>query len=501
MNDALDYITKEQHDLTLLGGISALLSWDQMTYMPPAAITERSDQIAYLARTIHERITSDTLYHHLTTLTQPTTLASLSDPQHHIVTRLKKDVDKARKIPPAFAEKLSKTTALAYQSWQDARKHNKYQDFAPHLHQILDLERQYTDYIRLPGPPYNSLLDDYEEGMTTDTLTREFHTLRPKLAEILDHITATKRYHTQTPLTRPIPLTHQQALSAHLLKTMALPPDETRLDVSTHPFTTTLGDQDVRITTNYERDSPLFAFFSTMHEAGHALYELGLPKGPYQDTVISDAPSLGIHESQSRFWENMIGRNKHFWTYFYPHLQRTTPTFQHLSLDAWYHDINLVRPSLIRIEADELTYCLHVILRYELELDLIDNKLTVNELPQAWNQKMQHYLGITPTTDTDGVLQDMHWSGGDFGYFPTYAIGSIYAAQLYDAIARDLPTLDDDLTHGRLAPILNWLREHVHQYGRLDTADEIIKRATGHGLDSQVYVNYLKNKYYALYDV
>jgi len=502
MNESLAYIAKEQKELSLLGGISALLGWDQMTYMPPRGIQERSDQMAYLARHMHERIISDTLYHHLTALTNDQTLATLPDHDQHVVRRLKKDVDKARKVPPAFTEKLSKTTALAYNAWQDARAHNTYKEFAPHLQHIIELERQYCDYIRLPGPPYNSLLDDYEEGMTVDTLTHEFHILHPKLTTMLEAITATDRYATQRPLQDTIPTAQQQSLSTQLLHLMNLPPEETRLDVSTHPFTTTMGDEDVRITTNYERDGPLFAFFSTMHEAGHALYELGLPKGVYQDTVISDAPSLGIHESQSRFWENMIGRNRQFWAYFYPRFQTTAPAyFQKTTLNEWYRAVNLVRPSLIRIEADELTYCLHVILRFELELELIDEKITVNELPRAWNEKMQEFLGITPTTDTDGVLQDMHWSGGDFGYFPTYAIGSIYAAQLFDAITRDLPSLDQDLTNGHLPPILQWLRDHVHQYGRLYTADEIITRACGRGLDSHIYVNYLKNKYYALYDV
>jgi carboxypeptidase Taq len=500
MTDSLSYIYKEQKELSLLGGIGALLGWDQMTYMPPKGIQERSDQMALLSRLSHERIISDTFYHHIQNLEQKIT--TLPEPDQHIIKRLKEDVDKARKIPPAFTEKLSKTTTLAYQAWEDARTHNTYKTFAPHLDHIIQLERDYTDYIKLPGPAYNSLLDDYEEGMTVDKLKTEFHTLRTHLTTILKKIEETPRYQHQKPFTDSLTLKQQQTLSAHLLKHMNLPPEETRLDVSTHPFTTTLADQDVRITTNYERDGPTFALFSTMHEAGHALYELGLPRGKFQDTVISDAPSLGIHESQSRFWENMIGRNQHFWHYFYPILQKTSPaTFTTLTQEDWYRDINLVRPSPIRIEADELTYCLHVILRFELELDLIDQKITVHELPQAWNEKMRELLGITPPNDRDGVLQDMHWSGGDFGYFPTYAIGSIYSAQLYNALLKDQPTITNDLTSGNLQPILLWLREHVHQYGRLYTADEIITKACGQGLNSQVYVDYLKNKYYDIYDV
>ncbi len=502
MNTSLSYIYTEQKELSLLGGIGALLGWDQMTYMPPKGIQERSDQLALLARLSHERLISDTFYHHIQTLTSDTTFKTLADHDQHVVSRLHKDIDKARKVPPAFTEKISKATALAYQTWEHARAQNTYTEFAPHLDHIIALEREYCDYVRQPGPLYNSLLDDYEEGMTVDILKREFHTLRTQLTSMLEAITATKRYTTQQPIQTTLTVDQQKALSTQILRLMALPPDETRLDVSTHPFTTTLGDEDVRITTNYERDGPLFAFFSTVHEAGHALYELGLPKGPYRDTVISDAPSLGLHESQSRFWENMIARNKAFWQYFYPVFQSTAPAqLQNIGLEAWYQTINQVRPSLIRIEADELTYCLHVILRFELECALIDQTLTVKELPNAWNETMQELLGVTPTSDRDGVLQDMHWSGGDFGYFPTYAIGSIYAAQLYEALTKDHPTVTDDLATGNLAPILLWLREHVHRHGRLLTADETITRACGHGLHSQTYVHYLKNKYYDVYDV
>lgn len=345
MNTSLSYIYTEQKELSLLGGIGALLGWDQMTYMPPKGIQDRSNQLALLARLSHERLISDTFYHHIQTLASPTTFKTLADHDQHVVSRLQKDIEKARKVPPAFTEKLSKTTTLAYQAWEHARAHNNFKEFAPHLDHILVLEREYCDYVRQPGPLYNSLLDDYEEGMTADVLTHEFHTLRTQLTTMLEAITATKRYTTQQPIQATLTADQQKALSTQILRLMAMPPDETRLDVSTHPFTTALGDEDVRITTNYERDGPLFSFFSTVHEAGHALYELGLPKGPYQDTVISDAPSLGIHESQSRFWENMIARNKAFWQYLYPVFQSTAPAqLQNIGLEAWYQTINQVHP-------------------------------------------------------------------------------------------------------------------------------------------------------------
>jgi len=500
MNDSLEFIYRQQRELSNFGGIGALLGWDQMTYMPSKGIDERADQISLISRLAHERVISDEFYMHIRKLSEDS--RSLSDTDRAVVTRLKEDVEKARKIPAAFVEKMSQTTTHAYAAWQEAKEHNTFPTFAPHLEKIIELEREYCDLVKLPGHLYNSLLDDYEEGMTVQKLEHEFQALKPKLIEALEHITASTRYQKQRLVAFDLSTETQQKLCKIALQQMHLPADSTRLDVSAHPFTTTLSDNDVRITTNYEHKGLLASFFSTVHEAGHALYELGLPKGPYKDTVISDAPSLGIHESQSRFWENMIARSRPFWTYFAPVFRKKAPgACKGMNVDSWYRAVNQVRPSLIRVEADELTYCLHVILRFELELALIDGKITVQELPQSWNEKMTELLGVTPKTDTEGVLQDMHWSGGEFGYFPTYAIGTIYGSQLFKTITRDLPTLPEEIAKGNLTPISAWLQEHVHKYGRLMTADDIIWTACGEGLNSNVFVAYLKEKYYPLYEV
>jgi carboxypeptidase Taq len=281
---------------------------------------------------------------------------------------------------------------------------------------------------------------------------------------------------------------------------MHLPNDKVKIDVSTHPFTTSIGIDDVRITTNYDRGSPLFSFFSTVHEAGHALFELGMPRGEFKYTVISDSPSLGLHESQSRFWENNIARSMSFWKYFYSVFLDTTG-YRNSDLDNLYKLVNQVRPSLIRVEADELTYCLHVILRFELEVDLMDDKIKVTDLPQLWNEKMNEMFGIIPKNDVDGVLQDMHWSGGSIGYFPTYAIGSIYSSQIHKKISELNMNSETEIEQGNFQNILNWLRENIHKFGRLMTADEIIKNACGEGLNSKIFIGYLKNKYYSLYEV
>jgi len=500
MKESLDFIYKEQKELSHFGGIAGLLGWDQMTYMPQKGSEERAEQLCMISRLAHERVISDEFYNHLKKLDEMSN--TLTEKDRIIVIKLKEDVEKARKVPSEFVQKMSKTTSLAYTAWEEARERNKFALFAQHLEKIIELEKQYCDYVKLPGHPYNSLLDDYEEGMTVDTLRKEFGALRPQLVEILKEITSSAVYQKQQPVKMKLGVFQQKELCSILLKQMKLPADRSRLDVSTHPFTTTMADDDVRITTNYEREGLLSSFFSTVHEAGHALYELGLLKGEYKDTVISDAPSLGIHESQSRFWENMIARSKPFWTYFAPMFNKIAPdTYKGMNTETWYRAINQVRPSFIRVEADELTYCLHVILRFELELDLIEEKITVAELPQCWNEKITDFLGITPKTDKEGVLQDMHWSGGDFGYFPTYAIGTIYASQLFKQILKEHTTMKEEISQGNFTAILNWLSEHVYQYGRLMTADEIIKKTCGEGLNSNVFVTYLKEKYYPLYDV
>ncbi len=501
MKESLDFIYKEQKELSKFGGIASLLGWDQMTYMPPAGGEERSDQLSLISRLSHERVISDEFYGHIKKLGDPTIFETLKKNDKAVVQRLRQDVDKARKIPSSFVEKLSKITTLAYMAWQEAREQNKFQQFAPHLEKIIELEQQYCDYMKIPGHPYNSLLDDYEEGMTVTKLQEEFTYLKPKLTELLQKITASKRYENQQKLTFVGDARKQKEISQLIFQKLGLTTQNARLDVSVHPFTTTIGNDDVRITTNYAHDNPLFSFFSTVHEAGHALYELGLPKDELKDTVLSDTPSLGLHESQSRFWENMIARSMPFWNYFYPIFKKTYPDeLRTIDGATWYRLVNQVKPSLIRVEADELTYCLHVILRFELELALIEGKIAVSELPSVWNQKMNEFLGVVPQNDTEGVLQDMHWSGGDFGYFPTYAIGTMYAAQLFYQLTKEHPKVTNDIGWGEFSTTLQWLRTHVHCHGRTKTAEEIIKNTCGEGLNAQVFVAYLHEKYTRLYD-
>ena len=498
--NSLDFIYKQQKELSVFGGIGALLGWDQMTYMPEKGASERSEQTALLSTLAHKRVVSDEFWNHITQLKDESVFSSLSIEDKHIVKRLYKDVEKSRKIPEDFVTRSAKITTMAYPAWQKARNKSDFSIFQPHLEKIIELQKEYAGYINLSGPQYDSLLDDYEEGMTTEKLRTEFNSLKKKLKTIVDKIISSKTYERQQEVSLNFPKNTQQHLCHHIFNQMNLPSDATRINESTHPFTTSLGNDDVRITTNFARENPLFSFFSTVHEAGHALYELGMPTGKYKDTAIADSPSLGLHESQSRFWENMIARSKSFWEYYYQEFKGEAKSqMNDISFDVWYRHINRVKPSLIRVDADELTYCLHVILRFELEADLMEEKLTVSELPQAWNEKMNEYLGIIPKTDKEGVLQDMHWSGGAIGYFPTYAIGTIYAAQLFDQLIKDKPETIEEIKKGEFKSILSWLRNNVHRYGRMMTAEEIIKQTCGEGLNSNRFTAYLEEKYYPLY--
>ena len=498
MKESLDFIYKQQKELSVISGIGALLGWDQMTYMPPMGAGDRSEQTALISKMSHEKVISDKFWSHIQLLSN--NIDGLSEKDKNVLIRLKKDVEKARKVPSDFVERMAKTTTLAYQSWEKARAKNDFKIFASDLKKIIELEKEYCGYINFPGPRYDCLLDDYEEGMTVEKLIREFTNLKKGIVEILDKIKSSEIFEKQQKINFKLDEEKQKLLCNLVIEKMQLPSNKTRLDVSTHPFTTSMGDDDVRITTSYNRPSPLFSFFSTIHEAGHALYELGMPKGEYKDTVISDSPSLGLHESQSRFWENMICRSWEFWEYFYPVFKKTAPDqFKDVSFDKWYNIVNQVRPSLIRVEADELTYCLHVILRFEIETDLMEDKIDVNDLPNIWNEKMDQMLGITPSNDVEGVLQDMHWSGGSIGYFPTYAIGTIYSAQIFKKISQENENLDYEIKNAEFGNILNWLRKNIHQYGCMMDADDIIKNACGQGLNSGVFVDYLKDKYYNIY--
>jgi len=492
MNKDLKLIEDRQRETAIFGSVLSLLGWDQLTYMPKKGAESRAEQVSQLSELIHQKVTDDNFYHALLRLKKS---KSLSKKEALMVKKLLKGIEKSRKLPEEFVKEMSKVTSLSYMAWEKAREKNDFKIFQHHLEKVVELKRKECNYIKEPGHPYNSLLDSYEEGMTVEKLKPIFEKLKKDLKILINKIKDTEHYKKQTPLSLEVPVEQQRELCHDLMKRIGLTEDRSRLDLSIHPFTQTAGINDVRLTTNF-RKSPLFSFESTIHESGHALYELNLPeKDAYN--ILGSAVSLGIHESQSRFWENMIGKSRSFWKYY---LKKFRKEFRiNPKLDEFLIEVNDVHNGLIRIESDELYYCLHIILRFEIELGLIDGKIKVKDLPKIWNEKMREITGKYPKNNAEGVLQDVHWSSGYFGYFPTYAIGTIYAAQIFNSLKKKYPDIEDDITAGDYTKIREWLIKNIHSKGSLYLAEEIIRQCCGEGLNPEAYIEYLTTKYREIY--
>lgn len=489
-----------QKEVSVIGQIASLVDWDQKVSMPSEGIGDCSEKMALLGGLAHEKFTSKELKDSIDYILMPENFEKLSDKDKIVLKRLSKDVEKTTKLPLEFIDEFSRVTASAHSAWEKAKKESNFAIFRPYLEEIVGLKQEQCKLIALPGHPYNSLLDDYEEGMTVDSLDKTFSFLGTELTSLLKRIQSTKTYKNQDEklFEKKFGPKKQEKINKIVKDLMLLSDDRSRMDVSVHPFTTTIGNKDVRITVRYI-NNPLDSLGSVIHEGGHAMYELLMPE-EFEDTVIRNAPSLGMHESQSRFWENMIGKSESFWKHLYPTYKKMfSRQLKDTSLEDWLKQVNLVKPSFIRIEADELTYCMHVILRYEIEKGMIEGSIPVNEVPKVWNDKMQKMLGITPRNDSEGCLQDTHWSGGAIGYFPTYALGSIYAAQLYNQLLKEIPTISQQVEMGLFHETVCWLEEKVHRHGRALTAEEIIKKSCGEGLNPEAYIKYLDEKYSKIY--
>ena len=418
---------------------AALLSWDQETYMPSGSGQARADQIATLQTLAHDQLVSPDMADLLSHWIDPgnghireDTQSSLGPSERALLGETWRDFHRAQKLPSSFVHRLEQECSLGQQVWEEARQRNDFTLFLPHLRTLVGLKLEETEYLGYDGSPYDALLDTYEPGATVAALRPLFSTLRDQLAGLLAKVMQASVQPDTSFLTQSFHTGRQLEFSRHVLEAMGYQFERGRLDLSAHPFTTSFHPTDVRLTTRvFERDLPS-CLFSCIHEGGHGLYDQGLSPDHY-GTPLGEPVSLGIHESQSRLWENCIGRSLPFWRHFYPLLQQTfSDQLGSVSLEQFYAAINKVQPSLIRVEADELTYNFHIMLRFEIELDLIEGRLTVEELPAIWNQKMKEYLGVVPDRDADGVLQDVHWSFGAFGYFPTYTLGNIYASMLYE---------------------------------------------------------------------
>lgn len=485
-------------DVINLRRAAAVLEWDLQTQMPPQGAEPRSNQLGLLARLAHEMFTAEETGRLLGAA--ETDVQGLPDESDDVrmVRTARRDFDQQVKIPTALAEEMSKHAAVSQEVWAKARANNDFAAFAPYLEKTYRLVRQAVEHLGYTDDPYDALIDLYEPGATTAQIAAMFAELKPHLIDLTKAIVASPRYSETKPLNGRFPIAAQNELTRKLVEEVGYDFSRGRQDPAPHPFCTNFSCNDVRITTRFDESYLPMAVYASLHETGHALYELGSPQA-YDDTVLAGGVSMGIHESQSRMWENLVGRSRAYSRHVLPKLQAAFPDLQGLDAEELYRSVNLVSPSFIRVEADEVTYNLHVLLRFELERELLADRLKVSDLPEAWNAKMNEYLGITPPDNAHGVLQDVHWSGGMVGYFPTYTLGNVVSGQLWHAIRQAIPDLYDQIEAGQFSTLLGWLRENIHQYGRKYLPNELIERATGEPLTSRYYLEYLNGKYSDLY--
>ncbi|MBI3607724.1 MAG: carboxypeptidase M32 [Nitrospirae bacterium] len=492
------YLTQIAH----LQSASSVLSWDQETYMPRGGSGARAEVLATVQGLAHERFTApemEELLWRWIDVDNGTILDPEADaPARAVLREVLRDYRRAKRLPTPFVSHLERTCALAHEAWLGAREKRDYALFLPHLTAIVTLKREEAAYLGYSETAYDALVDAFEPGMTASRLTPLFAELKTALSALLARIM-------DSPV-RPAPLPagpydaqRQLAFGSLLLSAMGYRFDHGRLDQSAHPFTTGFHPTDVRVTTRVSAEDVTSSLFSCLHEGGHGLYDQGLDPA-YYGTPLGEAVSLGMHESQSRLWENCVGRSIELWRHFYPLLRQAFPgPLARVSLEEFHAAINTVKPSLIRVEADELTYNFHIIVRYELEQQLIAGQLSPADLPQAWNEAMHGTLGVTPRDDGEGVLQDIHWAHGAFGYFPTYTLGNLYAAQFWQQAQRDLADLPTLIEGGRLDPLVSWLRDRIHRWGRTHSSDALLRRITGEPLNPEHFMTYLEGKFGAIY--
>jgi carboxypeptidase Taq len=502
LESSLKRLKELDSEIQVLSHIAATLGWDQETYMPERAIGERSDQLSVLEALLHEKKTSteigDLLAKLGATEDNPKGDPALPDVDRALIRTIHRQFTRETKLPKKLVVRLAKMTSLGQATWAEARKQSDFNHFAPVLRDLVDIVLEVADRLGYEDHPYDALLDDYEPWMRTRKVQEVFGQLQGELVPLVAAIQGAPQIDDSF-LHAEFPVHLQEQFGHSVLKKMLWEYDRGRLDVSAHPFTTTLGSDDVRLTTRYEARNFKSGLFSIIHEAGHGLYELGFGEA-IRGSSLANGTSLGIHESQSRTWENIIGRSLPFWEYFYPKLVETYPKqLGGHNLDAFYKAINKVEPSHIRVDADEVTYSLHIILRFNLETRLVKRELSVKDLPEAWREESRSLLGIVPPTDALGVLQDIHWSMGSLGYFPTYALGNLYGAQFAARMRKDIPDFDSRIAKGDLSVALEWVRKNIHVHGSALTAAELIEKVTGETLNARYFIDYLKEKYRPIY--
>ena len=468
----------------------------------------RAEQLAVLQGLAHQKLVSPDIENLLSQWVDPATGQAFEqpgevwdEPSRSLLREVWRDFSRAKKLPSDFVIKLSRECSLAQQVWAEAKEQDTFAMFLPNLRTVLSLKREEAEYLGYRDSPYNALLDVYEPDSTIAALRPLFAQIKGRLVPLLKKIQQSSVQIDDTILFHTFDQARQLEFGRMVLIAMGYDFERGRLDLSAHPFTTSFHPTDVRVTTRVHEHDLQSCLFSCIHEGGHGLYEQGLDPR-YFGTPLCDSVSLGIHESQSRMWENCVGRSRAFWRFFYPMLQQTFPhQLRGLDGEQFYAAINRVKPSLIRVEADELTYNLHIMLRFEIEQDLIEGRTRPEDLPGIWNLKMEEYLGIVPSNDAEGVLQDVHWSFGAFGYFPTYTLGNLYSVQFYEQAKLEIPHMEDEIAAGQLMILQRWLGQKIHRWGRMFTPDHLAQRVTGKSLDPEPFLTYVEKKYGELYKI
>jgi carboxypeptidase Taq len=498
MNKAYEELRNRVAEVVDLYGAMAVLGWDHRVMMPRNGAAARAEQLGTLAQITHTKAMAPEIGKLLEELEPWAAEQDYDSIEASLVRQVRRDYDKVVRVPPELSAEMSRTAATAEPVWQEARKASDWSMFQPYLEKVIELRRQYVDCFEPADEDYDILLDDFEPGMKTAEVRAVFDELKeglvPLIAEVSDNADAVD----DSFLQGEFPIEAQKHVESTILADFGFTADSWRLDETVHPFASRSGLDDIRLTTKHLPDS-LSSIFSSMHEFGHGIYEYGVDRALAR-TTLARGTSLGFHESQSRMWENLVGRSQPFWSHYFPLMQGAFPErLSGVDAEAFYRAVNCVRPSLIRIEADEATYNLHIILRFELEQEMITGRLAASDVPDAWDAKVHEYLGIEVPDVADGALQDTHWAGGAIGYFSTYALGNIISAQLWEKISAEIPDVYEQIGRGEFAPLREWLRENVHRHGRTYLPRELLERITGGGLDPQPLLTYLRDKLGEIY--
>lgn len=496
---ALEKFNELDEKISHFNSILGLLSWDQKVISPKKGRSIFANANGTLRTEAFKLTVSEEMGEALSTLSTPEAEENLDEAVKAKIRERLKFYNRSKRIPAAMIKDFSVLTSRANDAWEEARENNDFEKYLPFLEKIIEFKKKAVEIYGYENHPYDALLDEFEPGLTVEKLDPLFVKLRESSADLLRRIQESPYKPSVEIFEQPYPIEKQKEFNRYILPLIGFDMEAGRLDETVHPFAQPVNTRDVRITTRYLENNVRSAIFGTIHEAGHGIYEQNI-NPEFQDTVLQEGASFGIHESQSRFLENMVGRSEEFWKSFYPKLQDHFPEqLGKVALDDFYRATNAVQPSFIRVEADELTYNLHIMVRYEIEKALIAGEIEAKDLPGIWNAKMNDYLGITPSTDSEGVLQDIHWSFGGLGYFPSYSLGNLYAAQILNKIKKDLPDFYESIEQGDFSVIQDWLKENIHQYGMLYTPNELIVKATGEELNADYLVQYLEEKYSKIY--